>query len=92
VAVDHVTHHSEVSSTMAGYAIAVPVAIYLFFVWLLHIRPHQSGPMLVVFPAAAALALLTPLAPATLELLAALLVVLTAINVTLGRRSPDRVG
>jgi low temperature requirement protein LtrA len=92
VSIDHVTHHAEISSVLAGYAIAVPVAVYLFFVWLLHIRPHQSGPMLAAFPVAAVLALLTPLAPATLELLAVLLIVLVALNVTLGRRVPDRVG
>jgi low temperature requirement protein LtrA len=92
VAVDHATGHAEISSTLAGYAIAVPVAVYLFVVWLLHIRPHQSGPMLLAIPLAAVLALLTPLAPASLELLAALLVVLVAVNVTLGRRVPDRIG
>ena len=92
VSIDYVTHHTEISSVMTGYAIAIPVAVYLFFVWLLHIRPHQSGPMLLACPVAAVLALLTPLAPATLELLAALLIVLTALNVSLGRRVPDRIG
>jgi low temperature requirement protein LtrA len=92
VAVDHGTGQAEISSTLTGYAISVPVAVYLFCVWLLHIRPHQSGPMLVAFPTAAALALATPLLPASLELLAALLVVTVAISVTLGRRVPDRVG
>jgi len=91
VAVDQATGHTEISSALAGYAIAVPVAVYLFFVWLLHIRPHQSGPMKAAFPLAAVLALLTPLAPGTMELLAALLVALVAINVSIGRRVPDRV-
>ncbi|MEU4217435.1 low temperature requirement protein A [Actinoplanes sp. NPDC026623] len=91
VAVDKATGHTEISSVLAGYAIAVPVAVYLFFVWLLHIRPHQSGPMKVVFPLAAVLALVAPLAPATMELLAALLVALVVINVSAGRRVPDRV-
>ena len=45
VVVDYDTHHAEISGTVAGYAVAVPVAVYLFFVWLLHIRPHQSGPV-----------------------------------------------
>jgi low temperature requirement protein LtrA len=91
VAVDQATGHTEISPALAGYAIAVPVAVYLFFVWLLHIRPHQSGPMKAAFPLAAVLALLTPLAPGTMELLAALLAVLVAINVSVGRRVPDRV-
>jgi low temperature requirement protein LtrA len=91
VAVDHATEQAEISSRAAGYAIAVPVAVYLFFVWLLHVRPHQSGPLLAAFPVAAVLTLLTPLAPASLELLAALLIVLVAVNGTLGRRVPDRL-
>jgi low temperature requirement protein LtrA len=91
VAVDHATGQTEISSALAGYAIAVPVAVYLFFVWLLHIRPHQSGPMKAAFPVAAVLALLAPLVPATMELLAALLVVLVTINGWVGRRVPDRV-
>jgi low temperature requirement protein LtrA len=91
VAVDHATHHAEISSTMAGYAIAVPVAVYLFFVWLLHARPHQSGPLLAAFPVAAVLVLLTPLVPASRELLAIVLIVLVAVNGALGRRVPDRV-
>jgi low temperature requirement protein LtrA len=91
VSIDYVTHHTEISSAPAGYAIAVPVSIYLLVVWLLHIRPHQRGPLLAVFPAAAVLVLLTPLVPATLELLAVVLVVLVAVNATLGRRIPDPV-
>jgi low temperature requirement protein LtrA len=91
VAVDHATGHAEISSTLTGYAIAVPVTVYLFFVWLLHVRPHQSGPLQAAIPAAAVLALLTPLVPASLELLAVLLIALVAVSVTLGRRVPDRV-
>ncbi|HEX3310251.1 MAG TPA: low temperature requirement protein A, partial [Streptosporangiaceae bacterium] len=91
VAVDQATGHTQISAVLAGYAIAAPVSVYLFFVWLLHIRPHQSGPTKAAVPLAAGLALLTPLTPATMELLAALLVVLVAINVSVGRRVPDRV-
>ena len=91
VGVDHATHHAEISSTLAGYAIAVPVAVYLFFVWLLHVRPHQRGLLLLAFPIAAVLALLTPLTPAPIELLAVLLVALVAVSASLGRRTPDPV-
>jgi low temperature requirement protein LtrA len=91
VAVDHTTGEAELSSTLTGYAIAVPVAVYLFFVWLLHVRPHQRGPMLTVCPAAAALTLLTPLAPASLEVLAGLMVVVVAMHATVGRRVPDPI-
>jgi low temperature requirement protein LtrA len=92
VAVDHFTGATEISGTLAGYAVAIPVAVYLFFVWLLHIRPHQRGPMLAVFPAATVLILLAPLAAGSIKVIAAILVILVAITVTAGRRVPDPVG
>ncbi|MGK5679540.1 low temperature requirement protein A [Actinoplanes sp. URMC 104] len=92
VGVDHVTHHAEVSATLAAYAIAVPVACYLFFVWLLHLRPHQSGALLAVYPVAVVLILLTPLLPAAVEVIAAVLVVLVVINAKAGRRRRDPGG
>jgi low temperature requirement protein LtrA len=92
VSVDYDTGYAEISGTVAGYAVAVPTVVYLFFVWLLHIRPHQRGPLLVAYPAVAVLAALTPLGPAPVGVLAGLLVVLVAITVSLGRRVPDRVG
>ncbi len=87
VAVDQATHHPGVSAQLAGYAVAVPVAVYLFFVWLLHLRPHQRGPLLVACPVAAVLCLLTPLLPHPVVVLAALLAALVVINSTNGRRS-----
>jgi low temperature requirement protein LtrA len=92
VAVDYDTHHAHISGVTAGYAMAVPVAVYLFFVWLLHIRPHQRGPLVVAYPAVAVLTLLAPFAPAPVHVIAGLLVVLVAITVGAGRRVPDRIG
>lgn len=96
VAVDHTSEHStgvaEISDTLNGYAVAVPVAVYLFFVWLLHLRPHQSGVMLVVFPAGTVLILLAPLVPDSIKVIAGILVVLVIVSSTLGRRVPDPIG
>jgi low temperature requirement protein LtrA len=92
VAVDHATGAVEISERLNGYAVAVPVAVYLFFVWLLHLRPHQSGVMLAVFPFGTVLILLAPLGPDSIKVIAGILVVLVAILVTLGRRVPDPVG
>ncbi|XVU25087.1 low temperature requirement protein A [Actinoplanes sp. CA-054009] len=92
VNVDYVTHHAHISGTVAAYAIAVPVAVYLFFVWLLHIRPHQRGPIVAAYPAGVVLALLTPLLPGSIEVLAVLLVALVAVNSTWSRRVPDPIG
>jgi low temperature requirement protein LtrA len=91
VAVDYDTHHAHISGVTAGYAMAVPVALYLFFVWLLHIRPHQRGPLAFAYPAVAALTLAAPFSPAPVHVIAGLLVVLVAITVAVGRRVPDRI-
>jgi low temperature requirement protein LtrA len=89
VAVEHETGHAEISSTLAGYAVALPTAVYLLFVWLLHIRPHLRGPLVVAYPVIAVLILLAPLGPAPVHVVAGLLVVLVALAMTLGRRTPD---
>jgi low temperature requirement protein LtrA len=87
VAVDHASHHSEISDVAVGYALAVPVAVFLFFVWLLHSRPHRSGEATVTMPIGVVLVLLTPLAPASIELLAAVLVALVVVNVAQDKAS-----
>jgi low temperature requirement protein LtrA len=91
VAVDHAAHVGEISGRLAGGAVAVPVAVYLFFVWLLHIRPHQQGPLLIAYPIVVVLVLLTPLLPAPIPLLAVFLVALAAVTSVIGRRVPDRL-
>ena len=89
VSVDYDTHHTEISGVTAGYAMAVPVAVYLVAVWLLHIRPHLRGPLVIAYPIVAVLVLLAPLGPAPVHVIAGLLVVLVAIAVVVGRRVPD---
>jgi low temperature requirement protein LtrA len=92
VAADYDVRHGEISMTVAGYAVALPVAVYLLFVWLLHIRPHQRGPVVIAYPAVAVLTLVAPLGPAPIPAVAGLLVALIVITVTVGRRAPDPVG
>jgi low temperature requirement protein LtrA len=89
VVVDYDTHHAEISGTVAGYAVAVPVAVYLFFVWLLHIRPHQVGPLVIAYPVVTVLTLLAPLSPAPIHVIAVLMAALVGVTVALGRRVPD---
>jgi low temperature requirement protein LtrA len=86
VAVDHYSHPEHVPAVVAGYALAVPVAFYLFFVWLLHIRPHRRRPLVIAYLVGAALTLLAPLGPAPVHVVAGLLAVLVGITVTVGRR------
>jgi low temperature requirement protein LtrA len=60
VAVDHASHHAEIDLRAAGAAVAVPAAIYLIGVWVLHDRPG-SGWTRALGPLGAAAILLTPL-------------------------------
>ncbi len=86
VSVDHARHLAHISERTAGYAVAVPVAVFLLTVWVLHVRRQQHGAVVVAFPVVALLALLAPLGPAPVYVLAALLVALVAVTVLLRRR------
>jgi len=89
VSVDYDTHHTEISGVTAGYAMAVPVAVFLVAVWLLHIRPHLRGPLVIAYPIVAVLVLLAPFGPAPVHVIAGLLVALVAVTMVAGRRVPD---
>ncbi|SIM64953.1 low temperature requirement protein A [Micromonospora cremea] len=86
VAVDHERHIGHVSGVTAGYAVAVPIAVYLLTVWVLHVRRQQHGAVVVAFPIVALLALLAPLGPVPVHVLALLLFALVALTVVTRRR------
>jgi low temperature requirement protein LtrA len=91
VAVDHRAHVAHLSDVAAAYAVAVPVAVYLLAVWVLHVCPHQRGPITSAFPATAALVLATPFVPASTQVIAALLAGLVVVTVVAGRREREPV-
>ncbi|GLZ59432.1 low temperature requirement protein A [Micromonospora sp. NBRC 107095] len=90
VSVDHERHLAHISGRTAGYAVAVPIAVFLLTVWVLHVRRQQHGTVVVAFPVVALLALLTPLGPAPVYVLAALLVALVTITVLFRGRDVGR--
>jgi low temperature requirement protein LtrA len=45
VAVDQATHHSRLTDTQAGFAITVPVTVFLVAVWALHYATKTPGRM-----------------------------------------------
>ncbi|MFC0506245.1 low temperature requirement protein A [Micromonospora costi] len=85
VEVDHERGDGHISGVTAGYAVAVPVAVYLFTLWALHVRRQQRSRLAAVFPATAVLVLLAPLGPVPVPLVAVLLFLLVAVTV-LARR------
>ncbi len=55
VNVDHVLGLAAIDARLAGASVAVPVALFLLTVWLLHVRPHLPGMGLsLLFPIAIA--------------------------------------
>ncbi|WP_433120753.1 low temperature requirement protein A [Micromonospora sp. CA-246542] len=91
VVVDHERHLAHVSGTTAAYAVAVPLAVFLLTVWVLHVRRQQHGAVVVAYPVVAGVALLVPLGPAPVPVLALLLVALVAVTVVLRRRDAGAV-
>lgn len=43
VAVDQAMHHTEISSLAAGFAITIPISIYLIGLWVLHELPRTQS-------------------------------------------------
>lgn len=43
VNIDHITEHTAIGDPVAAAAVTIPVALYLFMLWLAHLRPHGMG-------------------------------------------------
>ena len=62
VGVDVLTDHAEVGMGVAGAAVAIPVAVYLARIWVLHDVPRPASRLrMAMTPVAVVLVLLTPL-------------------------------
>ncbi|MEU5863197.1 low temperature requirement protein A [Nonomuraea sp. NPDC047529] len=81
VAIDFESGTAHLSGTGAALAVSVPVAVFLFMVWLLHVRPHRYGAAdSAAFLGAAVLVLLSALTPTPVPLLAVVLVALVIVT------------
>jgi hypothetical protein len=88
VAVDQATHHAAIGKTGAGFAVAVPVAIFVVRLWVLHNRPVYR-PTRSFGPIAAAIVLLTPCSGHTVLLTGlTLAAVIAAKLVVIGAPAP----
>jgi low temperature requirement protein LtrA len=89
VAVDHEIHIGHLPAIGVGYAIAVPVAVFLSGVWALHIRLGRPGPLTPAFLVTTVLVLAAPLTPLPVHTTALLLAALVAATVLLPRPRPE---
>jgi len=60
VATDQITAHATIGAFGAQMAVAAPVALFLFVLWLLHEFQHPAVPTRATGPVATVLVLLTP--------------------------------
>ena len=82
-------HHSKLSDTQAGFAITVPVAIYVTAVWALHFRHKVPGPMRnFAAPVAAVLILASSFTPEPVLATGLLVATLVAAAVIAGCFAP----
>jgi low temperature requirement protein LtrA len=70
-----------------GWAIAVPVAVYVLSAWALQVRPRREHVLDAVHLVAAVLILLTPLTPWTVPATAVVVVLLVVFSLLLARPS-----
>jgi low temperature requirement protein LtrA len=90
VSADEATGHAKVGSVGAGFAVAIPVAVFLICLWVLHDRPEYRRSRWLG-PLAAALVLLTPFTGLAVPLTGVILTAMIAAKLALrdGSRPSD---
>lgn len=81
VEIDVLTGHSELHQPWASFAYTVPLAVFVFGIWLLAIRRHADPIVNTVVPAAGVVVLLDPLLPVPFALTAVILAGVVAVLV-----------
>ena len=91
VAVAYDTHTPHgLGGVAAGFAIAVPVAVYLLSVWVLHVgRTSECRPIAIGFPVAAVLVVAASFGPAPIHVAAGLVAALVVLTVVATHGEPQ---
>jgi low temperature requirement protein LtrA len=81
VGIDHKAGVAHLTAAGAGLAVALPVAVFLFMVWALHVRPHRFGPVdNAAFLVATVLVLLASLTPVPIPVIAVVMAALVIVT------------
>jgi len=83
--VDVDLHAGHLSGRAAGYAVAVPVGVYLASLWLLHRRPGWRDVRAWALTLGALATLAAPLLPGGIAVIAAIVAVLVIVKTVAGR-------
>ncbi len=87
VAVDQATRRASVSATVAGAAVAIPVAIFLVTLWLLHLQSDRHETRLLA-PVAAVLVLVAPLTEVAVPVIGVIMAALVAAQILFSAKAP----
>jgi low temperature requirement protein LtrA len=90
ILVDIIDEHAKVPLIVGDYAVAIPVALYLFGLWFVRDRFCFRGSARHVLPVFAVLVLLVPMTPLALEGIAATLVLCVIVRRLMAAREPSR--
>ena len=88
VAIEHASHHGELSDVGAGASVAIPVAIYVVSLWIMHLGSPASMVSRASGPITAVLVLLSPFTPEPVLVTGVLVTGIVAVKVVLGMRDP----
>jgi low temperature requirement protein LtrA len=87
VVIDHATEHAKIRAFGAGAAVAVPVAVYLAGLWVLHYRPRGANRAQAILPPVVALLVLaTPFTGQAVLLTGLLLTALLVVKLVVWYR------
>jgi low temperature requirement protein LtrA len=81
VEVDYKSGVAQIGESEAALSTAVPVALYVIAVWLIHVLPNRRGVLVAAFPVAAVLALAAVFTPARILGTAIVLAALVALMI-----------
>lgn len=81
VEIDVLTGKSELHEPWAAFTYTVPVAVFVFSVWLIAIRRHADAVVNIVVPLGALLVLIDPLLPLPIAMTALIMIVIVAVLV-----------
>jgi low temperature requirement protein LtrA len=92
VEVDYKTEVAQIGEIEAALSVAVPVALYLIAVWLIHVLPNRRGVLVAAYPVAAALALAAVFTPAGILGTAIVIAALVALMILVREDEEEAVG
>ncbi|OZC56858.1 low temperature requirement protein A [Rhodococcus sp. 06-470-2] len=89
VEIDVLTEHSKLGDTAASFTVTIPIAVFVFGVWLIAIRAHADRVVNVVVPTGAVLVLFDPVIPIPITLTAVVMIVVVGVLVVRGPAQPE---